>query len=101
MKNLKKVLMGLVIVGVIAVVGVIGNFVATENKYYDEVDMVEKTVADFNSNNEGSGAYKEASYAIDWKNQSYGITVRLYTGDGVMISSVSYNNVNDFIENEF
>ena len=32
MKNLKKVLMGLVIVGVIAVVGVIGNFVATENK---------------------------------------------------------------------
>jgi len=82
------------------VCGVIGNFIATENKYYDEVAKAEEAVASFNEV-EVIGAYEKASLETDWNNGTYGITVRLYTADGTMISSVVYEDVNDFIEREF
>ena len=94
-------LLGMIIVGVMMVLGLVGKFVATENRYYDEVAKAEEAVADFNDNEVIGGAYKLASLEEDWTNGTYAVTVYMYTADGVRISSTVYNNVDEFIEAEF
>lgn len=97
---MKKVLFMMVAVCVLGVCGVIGSFIATENKYYNEIAKAEEAVADFNEI-EVIGAYEKASLETDWNNSTYGITVRMYTADGIVISAVTYNDVDEFIEAEF
>ena len=97
---MKKVL---IIMGLVMVLGglfVAGKFTATENRYYNEVTRAEEAVASFNEM-EVIGGYEVASLETDWNNSTYGITVRMYTSDGVLIARTVYNSVYDFIEAEF
>lgn len=97
---MKKVIIMVMVCVLLAGCGVAGKFIATENKYYDEVAKAEEAVANFNDV-EVNGGIRTASLETDWNNASYGITVRMYTADGVMISAVVYDSVDDFIESEF
>ena len=97
---MKKVLLLMVVVCMLTGCGAIGKFVATENRYYDEVAKAEEAIADFNET-EAIGAYERASLETDWNNGTYSVTVRMYTADGAMISSTVYDDVNEFIEAEF
>lgn len=102
MKNLKKVFMIIGVVGILSVIGVTGKIAMDEHSYNQELDRVERAVSEFNERNEEStGAYCEASYSENWKTEDYTIAVHTYTVDGALCCTEFYENVDEFIKDEF
>lgn len=99
---MKKVMVVLGIIGLLGVIGTTGKIAMDEHLYNRELDKVEMAVSEFNDRNEEStGAYCEASYAEDWKTESYCISVNTYTVDGSLCCTEYYGDVDEFIKGEF
>lgn len=100
-EKIKNVFIVLFIVGLATVIFVTSMMMLDNYLYAQELDKTELVISEFNETyEEGSNAYKVASYDCDWKTKNYCIAVHMYTGDGTLVSSVYYDNVDEFLEGE-